>query len=165
MPIGTCRIGAASKPLPDFIHQSSILTVLTPLHRRPPLCRPPPTVFHDLVKGPQASAGWELRYGGALARPFDPAAMYISPRTGRLYHALEERAAAATTKGRGVGGTPRPPRFGLLRSHVALLLMNHIHYDEGEAPVMEWPDKGEFPIRPLPEEEEPVWGLPPMPHE
>lgn len=129
-------------------------------------------MFHDLVKAPETSSGWELRYGGALARPFDPAAIYISPRTGRLYHALEEKAAAAatTTKGRGVGGTPRPPRFGLLRSHVGLLLMDRIHY-EGEAPVMEWPDKREgetllrFPIRPLPEAEEPVWGLPPMPHE
>jgi hypothetical protein len=101
-------------------------------------------------------------YGGTLRQPFDPGAVFISPRTGRLYHAL-----AWEEKGKGAGARPQ---FGLLRSHLGLVLMDKIQY-EGEAPLIEWPAKEggketrRFPIRPLPEEEEPVWGLPPMPHE
>lgn len=150
MPIGTCVISRDC--LPTAHHDQDEVRLI--IHHHTQLA-----VFHDLVlveRRDPGHSGWELRYGGALAQPFDPASVFISPRTGRLYHAL--------------GGAGTRPRFGLLRSHVGLLLMDRIHYEE-EAPLIEWPGKAEgdtlrFPIRPLPEEEEPVWGLPPpMPQE
>lgn len=42
--------------------------------------------------------------------------------------------------------------------------MDKIHYDDGEVPLIEWGGQ-RFPIRPLPMEEEPLWGLPPMAHD
>lgn len=115
---------------------------------------PPPTVFHDLVKPGSSFGKWELRYAGTLRQAFDPAAIRISHRTGRLYHLLDQ----GKKKGKGAG-----PAFGLLRSHVGLLLMDRIHYD-GEAPLIEW-SESRIPIPPLPTEEEPLWGLPPTPHD
>ncbi len=109
-------------------------------------------------------SGWELRYGGTLAQPFDPAAVVISHRTGRLYHRLDWKEKEEE-KGAGVVR----PRFGLLRSSVGLALSDKIEYEwEGEAAVLEWPGPTEgqtrrLPIKALPPDEEPVWGLPPMP--
>lgn len=122
----------------------------------PPINTPTTTVFHDLLaENDPTHSGWELLYGGTLRQPFDPSAVFISPRTGRLYHTL-------AWGGAGRGKESRP-RFGLLRSHLGLVLMDHIHY-EGVEPLIEWGTR-RYPIRPLPEQEEPVWGLPPMPHE
>jgi len=151
-----------------------------------------PVVFHDFVQGPTEGGedgGKEgetaLVYAGNLQQEFDPSSVYISSRSGRLYHPLnttkKRRLAAAAAAGRegregerdgGRGGGR--PRFGLVRSHVGLLLSDrlvHTEEDEGGLVLMwgrvggkEDRNDGEeegFIVRMLPEEDEPVWGMPP----
>ena len=96
----------------------------------------------------------QLIYGGDLVQAFDPSAMRLSLRSGRLYHPLPPTHPP----------TPMRPRFGLLRSHLGLLLadrMVHVEEEEEEEGLMlVWgEEEGRYRVRPLPEEEEPVWGM------
>ena len=127
-----------------------------------------------------------------MVQPFDPASVYISMRTGRLYHPLTTLPSPSPTpvrrqqkeeeQGEEKGdeskytalslSPPVLPKYGLLRSHVGLLLsdaITHTHThthtqgeggEEEEMLVIGW--KGvKYPVRELPVEEEPLWGLPP----
>ena len=151
-----------------------------------------PHVFHDFVLVPTEGGregGRALVYAGNLQQDFDPSSVYISSRSGRLYHPLNTSkkgggtaAAAAAAAGREGKEAGREggrqggrPRFGLLRSHVGLLLSDRlVHVEEdGGGLVLMWGGEGGreggreggeekgFMIRMLPEEEEPVWGMPP----
>ena len=154
-----------------------------------------PLVFHDFVlaaKEGGREGGRALVYAGNLRQEFDPSSVFISPRSGRLYHPLTNQrkgggtaatAAAAAAAGGGGGGREGGreggrPRFGLLRSHVGLLLSDRLVHVEGDGDelVLMWGREGGregggeggreeeeeegFLIRALPEEEEPIWGMP-----
>jgi hypothetical protein len=105
-----------------------------------------PIVFHDL----DTKEG-RLVYGGSLSVSFDPSQIHMSMRTGRLYHPSGRKHAP----------------FGLIRSQIAVTFIDHITLsdDSGEAPALfSWQGQS-FPVHSLPDEHEPLYGLPPMEEE
>lgn len=121
-------------------------------------------VFHSIREAP--SGGRELVFGATLTHPFSPGRLFISKRTGRIYHEMtvdldEEKIVRD---------------FGLIKSSLAVSLSDGI-VDGGETTSGEkvasslqqhsgmdfvCPDTGNtYPIAWLPDEAEPgSWALP-----
>lgn len=104
-----------------------------------------PIVFHDMTH-PDGVDGADLVYAGTRRVPFEPSALRISRRSHRLYHSLPGSKAGA-------------PRFGLLRSQLGLVLSDRLAVEDDDS-VSYDVGSSRVPVEPLPEEEEPLWGMP-----
>lgn len=146
-------------------------------------------VFHSMRESP--SGGLELVFGGTLAQPFSPRRLFISKKTGRIYHELTTETDDFGTDGESAQSEETASKnktkitplhksfgqeFGLIKSSLAVTLSDEIVDAEENAYNEENLSGGEYsgmdficakngrrsPITWLPDGAEPgSWALPP----
>eukprot|EP00934_Nitzschia_sp_Nitz4_P001088 Nitzschia sp. Nitz4//scaffold401_size10831//1277//2211//NITZ4_009056-RA/size10831-snap-gene-0.21-mRNA-1//1//CDS//3329551063//1088//frame0 len=80
-----------------------------------------PIVFHSFTPDQQ-----NLCYGGTLMKPFDSKQLFLSSKSGRLYHKLGNDADAGDGDNDKKTKPRKTPSFALVRSAVAVAIAEHI---------------------------------------